>query len=250
MSSNDRSEGTWLLNSWLQKIDRNDRAQKIGTQNYIRHRLTEYLALGTCFSENGDLLSQWRGYAQDGKGFAINFNADLLNKWVIDKQKTQGLSLKKIEYGIKESYPEGDPKGYPDAIKAIATAFGGVSNNLTVDDDNVISGVVEYSENSMKLEKHAISEFFRFKDPSFEEEREWRLIHFNNVSNYTGLKFREANNLISPYLEIEFPKEAVVSITLGPSNPTPIHLIELLLQQNGYECNVRKSTIPYVSSRD
>lgn len=30
-------------------------------------------------SEKGDLLSQWRGYANDGAGFAIGFNADALS---------------------------------------------------------------------------------------------------------------------------------------------------------------------------
>ena len=31
-----------------------------------------------CFSESKDKLSQWRGYAQDGKGIAIGFNKEFL----------------------------------------------------------------------------------------------------------------------------------------------------------------------------
>ena len=32
------------------------------------------------FSESKDKLSQWRGYAQDGKGIAIGFNKDVLEE--------------------------------------------------------------------------------------------------------------------------------------------------------------------------
>lgn len=33
-----------------------------------------------CFSENSDLLSQWRAYGNDGQGVAIGFNAELLSR--------------------------------------------------------------------------------------------------------------------------------------------------------------------------
>lgn len=31
------------------------------------------LLLGSCFSKNGDVLSQWRAYADDGAGYSIGF---------------------------------------------------------------------------------------------------------------------------------------------------------------------------------
>lgn len=36
------------------------------------------LSLACCFSEVGDLLSQWRGYANDGNGVSIGFNKEIL----------------------------------------------------------------------------------------------------------------------------------------------------------------------------
>ena len=35
----------------------------------------------TCFSEEGDLLSQWRGYANDGAGLSIGFNKSILQSF-------------------------------------------------------------------------------------------------------------------------------------------------------------------------
>ena len=39
----------------------------------------------TCFSRNGDLLSQWRAYGDDGRGVSIGFNSKLLYK--VDSSK-------------------------------------------------------------------------------------------------------------------------------------------------------------------
>lgn len=36
------------------------------------------LPLISCFSKNGDLLSQWRAYAEDGKGFSIGFDSNYI----------------------------------------------------------------------------------------------------------------------------------------------------------------------------
>lgn len=38
------------------------------------------LPVGSCFSLNGDVLSQWRAYADDGHGYAIGFDATTLLK--------------------------------------------------------------------------------------------------------------------------------------------------------------------------
>src|SRR5260370_41123831 len=46
---------------------------------------------GASFSGNGDLLSQWRAYSDDGSGFSLGLRASHIHKkW--------GVRLKKIEY--------------------------------------------------------------------------------------------------------------------------------------------------------
>ncbi len=35
------------------------------------------LLVGTCFSLDGDVLSQWRGYANDGNGYCIGFDGSI-----------------------------------------------------------------------------------------------------------------------------------------------------------------------------
>lgn len=62
------------------------------------------LPLIACFSKNGDLLSQWRAYAEDGKGFSISFNSNAIyhglgvniNSVVYDEEKQYSLILNTI----------------------------------------------------------------------------------------------------------------------------------------------------------
>lgn len=56
--------------------------------------------LGFCLSEKGDLLSQWRGYADDASGVSVGFSNKYLEKLSEDSLKPQipGFTLKKVEY--------------------------------------------------------------------------------------------------------------------------------------------------------
>jgi hypothetical protein len=62
-------------------------------QDLIGFIETQFDGLGFCLSEEGDLLSQWRGYAADATGFSIGFSKDSL--MYLNRQKLPGFSLKK-----------------------------------------------------------------------------------------------------------------------------------------------------------
>ncbi|MCW5297735.1 DUF2971 domain-containing protein [Herbaspirillum lusitanum] len=79
--------------------------------------------LGFCLSAEGDLLSQWRGYAQDGAGVAIGFSGEYLRSMgrqhnkgphggfllepVIYDSATQEESLREIVEKISEHIHDG-----------------------------------------------------------------------------------------------------------------------------------------------
>lgn len=65
---------------------------------------------GFCLSEKGDLLSQWRGYADDGLGVSIGFNRNYLAAGVdtltgeLPSNDTDAVGLiqfKKVDYSLK-----------------------------------------------------------------------------------------------------------------------------------------------------
>lgn len=100
--SNDHSEGTWALNRWLERFDRHDpnsRLERKVAKVLVERALANNTALGVCFSEEHDLLSQWRGYAQDGAGFSVSFDKEKLEQLSRDCVEWPSLQLSKIIYG-------------------------------------------------------------------------------------------------------------------------------------------------------
>ena len=65
----------------------------------IEFDVGEMTSFVVCFCENGDALSQWRGYADGGKGGAIGFSLDELSKYCSSYGDV--LQLVKVQYVSK-----------------------------------------------------------------------------------------------------------------------------------------------------
>ena len=78
-SMNDFMELHWGYSIWEQSA--NTRIEKYGKEfldeidEVIHFSGFQSLLLANCFSTDKDVLSQWRAYADDGKGYVIGFNA-------------------------------------------------------------------------------------------------------------------------------------------------------------------------------
>ena len=55
---------------------------KLFTDEFFNENHADFRYYVTCFSYQNDLLSQWRGYADDGRGAAIGFDLDVLKEVV------------------------------------------------------------------------------------------------------------------------------------------------------------------------
>ena len=206
-----------------------------------------------CFSENGDLLSQWRGYANDGKGVAIGF----------DKKILQSFDTGGYNYAFKKViYDEEEQREY-------------IYNNVSY----LIEGYSKVEEDEEKKEKYfrkflmdirlriamLRNESPIFKNIAFEEEKEWRLILNNHVSNYNytiggideefldevdyangfkrkPLQFRAvADNLVA-YIDMNFEKikeTFIKQICLGPKCKINEMDMRIFLEKYGYsESNI------------
>jgi len=109
-----------------------------------------------CLSEEGDLLSQWRGYAEDGCGISIGLNSNIFeniyDECVLNKSPFL-FDFKKILYGEQ----------------AAAEFFTKELN---------ISSLSSKEEIVSHLQKGALAVALGscfFKSDSFAEEKEWRL---------------------------------------------------------------------------
>lgn len=201
----------------------------------------------SCFSSCGDILSQWRAYADDGQGFSIGFKKIELER-VIKKIENKDIkvTLKNIEYLKRKIDTEEDFKNNYKKVSnlPIINIFEDLSNdksfygkfdfkeNISLYFHELISYflTIYYNDiskilNKEKLRKYqeqsAIQSCF-YKNYYFNEEKEYRIlvvdfsednINDNNLSqtsldvNLSQILYREKNNSLVQYRKVKFSKK-------------------------------------------
>lgn len=237
--SNDSAERVYFENIMLEQIDRyaedlkskNDDDKERALQalqlvkEAMQNRTIKRYPAHTCsFSYNGDQLSQWRGYADDGYGIAIGFRGSLLY------QLLPPDTFQRINY----SYPQAQTK----CQDILDSAFDYCKENEG--DSSLASycstfGMIVIAQ----LDRNCVF----FKSKAFSEEQECRIaIHIQGryyeaqnhsfslppdkiPQSYRGSnlelsdeKFRVAQHKLSSYVELSFSdaKEVIAKIILGP----------------------------------
>jgi hypothetical protein len=111
--ANDTMEGR-IVASAVTRLAKQDSLDARATErllNFMAAFEEVFHGLGFCLSEEGDLLSQWRGYAADATGVAIGFSSSYL-QWLSEAKKTadvRGFTLQQVRYDAKEHASEVEP---------------------------------------------------------------------------------------------------------------------------------------------
>lgn len=231
-SMNDSLEIQWGYSIW-------EEAASVKMKKYGKEFLDEIdkilhfsgfqgLLLANCFSTNGDVLSQWRAYANDGKGYVIGFDAkELLN-----------LPVKALQVSYNKE-------------QQIKEASAVIDMLYHIKQDNL-----EEFKTYCYLFGYDLSSF---KNPTFIEEKEIRLIHLldfkrSNKSfklvdeggRYFGeerkgeeVKFRIKEDIPTPYIELDFSNNGktnpIKEVIIGPKNSVKETAISIFLETIGIE---------------
>jgi hypothetical protein len=193
------------------------------------------------FSEESDLLSQWRGYGKNGSGFSL------------------GFSLNKLQECIKKSkivmyqciYKENDQR------VAIRSLLKKTCDHFINEIGNSADKAAAWDEKTKPI---AVAFFLKFiqlapllKHPKFIEEKEWRVIAALQTEKIIKLiKFRPGSHMIIPYIDINLPTEdanlVIDELMVGPSNDSLLSAasVELMLKARSVvNRKLSHSTIPY-----
>ncbi len=187
------------------------------------------LPLIASFSKNGDLLSQWRAYADDARGFSIGFDEEIISNvlpvntksvlYAQDEQEELVLNSLKIFNKFWSKHQDKD-----------LGLFFDVLNEFSID-------------------------LASLKNPSFSEEMEVRIIHLlvkdqekgtwidkggHNVrdEHISGVPVlsRESNNQQVPYIEMPLIKSEIINkVIIGSKNPSSISDVREKLCSLGLE---------------
>lgn len=184
----------------------------------------------SCFSKDGDSLSQWRAYADNAKGFSIGFD------W---------LNLDIPAQILQVNYKENEQQNY--LMNSICEMYKIFKNNKDYFDDQGMTDINQlYGQSSA------------FKNPAFEDEREIRAAHlallwadpgkFPAIEFSGGIvngkdiddgdiEFRHVAGRIIPYIDFPFQIEsecAIKEIWLGPRCPMSVFEVKVMLGTLGY----------------
>lgn len=209
---NDSAEIIWLLNMVREYLAANQQYKELVThweliENAAQFVLQEIdLPYIFCLSKEKDVLSQWRSYADDGRGIAIGFDVDLL------------LGSRDILNGDDIVY---DRKAQMKLLNQIVNKDTLAKlRNIKMNDDRDI-----YYKSKILL-SHILSKALVCKNPAFSEEKEYRLSCMpkeeeNREVKVSKIMFRTKSDSFSPYIEINFSKiknRVIKNIIIGPKS--------------------------------
>lgn len=236
-------------------------------RSIMNDTLTYY---AVCFSEAGDSLSQWRGYADNATGVAIGFDRQYLDK-ATDRQN---MKFMEVEYN-KQNVEE-------DLVNYVVNKFEQVKKDL-----GVFVTTTHYGNAISQVLTSFVYNAAFYKNAAFAEEKELRLVFypFGNIQNLyirhqardmssnqlyydrmfeylqkerqygpfirKPLSFGLRRNNIFSYFDLDFSSIApffVQEIVLGPKNNMDDLDLRLFLLSKGFDvANIKiiRSTATY-----
>ena len=220
----------------------------ISNNGRFLYQINNQGAYAICFSEEGDLLSQWRGYADDGRGVAIGFDIEKLG---IQREPPGNSVIKNHTLGYeKVIYDEKEQEKILQPLFIAIKKFGSTDEQI----EAIISGLGRYA--------------IFFKNPAFKEEKEWRLVYRDTGYLFTddsgklphhlgSLHFQIKEDVINNYYEFSFeeylPQNPIKTIFFGPKCKLKTDYLLYFLHKSGikifnndqYVIQINKSKASY-----
>jgi hypothetical protein len=205
-----------------------------------------------CFCEEGNLLSQWRAYGRAG-GYSLGFRVHGEDMGLRPASLFWDLRLAKVLYSRPWQYRV-TRSLFTDLMLAVSDKSLGDELSST-DRQGLLVDVVRFAEDLL------LDSVIAFKNPVFEEEKEWRLIarpHLDSAEvvprpvrkgGPSDFKFRRSGGSLVPYIELLPKRERIplVSVRYGPSlEPGRTrNSVDMLLAASGFhDIRVVGSDIP------
>ncbi len=195
-----------------------------------------------CFSGEsaGDLLSQWQVYGNGGVGYALGF---LPQKLGTDPSSSQ---LRKVVYDVSTQQ-----KLIREAIDKYCTELRAVVTSVSSKPGMLGEAILDFSHS---IDKIFYEYLYCFKHPSWEAEREWRLVRrivpfraTPGVPDAGELKFRESTiGIPTPFVELDLTEKdpndfirrmPLERIIVGPKIPYRLaeNSLRQLLRKSHYD---------------
>lgn len=221
-----------------------------------------------CFCEEGDVLSQWRGYANDGKGCSLGFSIDELRNYC--SKYNNIITLEPVEYKTSEQMDEIIIK----KARKILCTMKNMQEELK--EEFISANTNEKTDKLLGFYFHqmivaVLMDSLKYKDMSFNEEKEWRMyfkqqiykdpkhIYRDEEDNIfwdetihlirNKVEFNITDDDLIPYYPIDIKvisENSIKKIIAGPKNNILLKDFQLYVKSNELpEIEFKYSKIPY-----
>ena len=196
-----------------------------------------------CFSKESDILSQWRTYADNGRGISVGFNLEKL-------ARADNLLVNEVIYTNDVVYG-----GVESDVECVADTIGTV-----IDYYNITT-----KEKQLEVFLHElIPDLVKYKNPAFSEEKEVRIIYCEDLkfekivdsygaftNNWETVElehdFRmKGDDDITEFVKMDFDPDVIEEICIGPKSLLTERDVKNIVEKMlGVEVNVIKSKASY-----
>lgn len=241
---NDSSEFHWARDLFINVLQENKNNFDPKFRIYIIAKVfnadNNALPLIGCMSLDGDLLSQWRAYADDGAGFSIGFSSNLILEGL-------GVNFEKVEYNRRKQY------------KTILYFL--VKAHKIWERENQNFEKIDFISTGFSIDLNYL------KNSAFSEEKEARIVRlvvkdskkneYIDVGGNSQLqvirplevkkRIRNGEDILYIELPLEIPNQQIIKeIILGPKCSIDIDKLKSKLQSlNKNNIKIHKSKISY-----
>jgi hypothetical protein len=212
---------------------------KLDSMLYELDRIESINVCVASFSEEADLLSQWRGYAGDSGGFSIGF----------DSQKLATAQPYRFRL-LKCCYSDDEHERLVDDLLEATISFAMVKQK---DIQSVPSNDLAFLHPLLGFENNMFTIAAVIKHSSFSEEREWRLVSKPVIAS--DLQFRPRHSMLVPYcscpISVSKSELGIQEVLVGPclNREQAVDAVTMLLYSAGCKpplsVKVRTSSIPF-----
>ncbi|MBB5547000.1 DUF2971 domain-containing protein [Paraburkholderia fungorum] len=228
----------------------------------IDYELNKANAFVCSFSREADSTIQWKSYADQGRGFALGFDAKALWR---NSRSSWRLGHAGPFYSPRRASPVENMLALTNVLY-----FGPREEEHLLGKVDSIIGAAKGVNLSVGITDLILDTASICKDVSFKHEKEQRLVFTPLLGNGTvimpkgsdgtlhlqplmEMKWRTVRHGVTSYFAFPFAKGALTQVWLGPVNPDHIdhtpqaseRLLETFLQARGYSAEVIHSKSPY-----
>lgn len=171
----------------------------------------------TCFCENGDLLSQWKGYSSFGEGYSIGLNKNDLLSFC---NQNENHLFSKVIYLDKDK---------DDITRILLEKM----KEYADEDPSTLISIAK-----LTIEIFILLAFF-FKSNHFAEENEWRLVYYRlgDTKYSDSVQLKVASRGIVPFYRFPLDLSIIKRVYYGSiNNPSQVKkALRLLLDEDNTE---------------